>query len=189
MTPADYHPVVVLPKEVVVLDLSGESSTRTDQIWTIGRYDEIRGIYNQPMFGGDRVVHLGIDIGGPVETPIHAFKDGKVFAVGINPDNGDYGPTLITEHNVNGRAIWVLHGHLSWTSIKHHNVGDKVKSGQEIAQIGGSEENGGWPPHLHFQLSYVPPKSHDMRGVFTIDEAKKARLIHPDPRMVLGNIY
>ena len=189
ITPAGYHPVVALPKEAVVLDLSGEVSPSTDQVWTIGRYDEVRGIYSQPLFGGDRVVHLGIDIGGPAGTAVHAFTSGTVFAVGINSANGDYGPTLITEHIVNNRAVWALHGHLSWNSIEHHCEGDKITTGQRIAQIGEEAENGGWPPHLHFQLSYARPKGHDMRGVFTIEEAVEARLVHPDPRIVLGTIY
>ena len=189
MTPAGYHPVVELPKEVVVLDLSGKSSVSVGHEWSIGKYDEVRGIYSQPMFGGNRVVHLGIDLGGPAGTPVYAFTNGTVFAVGVNSANGDYGPTLITEHMVNGKAIWALHGHLSFSSIQEHSVGDKIKAGQRIAQIGQESENGGWPPHLHFQLSYAPPVGHDMRGVFTLEEAVAARLVHPDPRMVLGPIY
>jgi murein DD-endopeptidase MepM/ murein hydrolase activator NlpD len=141
------------------------------------------------MFGGDRVVHLGIDLGGPVGTAVHAFTEGKVYALGINSAKGDYGPTLITEHTVDHRSVWALHGHLSWSSIEHHSLGDHVARGQKIAEIGDRTENGGWPPHLHFQLSYVRPKSHDMRGVFSVEEAKKARLVHPDPRVVLGDLY
>ena len=31
--------------------------------------------------------------------------------------------------------------------------------------MGPPGENGGWPEHLHFQLSRVRPETHDMPGV------------------------
>lgn len=184
-----YHPVVALPSDVIVLDLSGVDAIPHKHPWTIGKYNEIRGIYNQPMFGGDRVVHLGIDIGAPVGTEVHAFDEGAIYAIGVNPAKGDYGPTLITEHQVDGQRLWVLHGHLSWKSIMHHKVGEPISHGQVIAEIGSEAENGGWPPHLHFQLSTQAPEGHDMRGVFTLEEAIEARAVHPDPRIILGDIY
>ena len=51
--------------------------------WVVGRYDEVRvGVYNTPLFGGVRNVHIGIDIGGPVGTPVLAVSDGIVHSAG-----------------------------------------------------------------------------------------------------------
>ena len=64
-----------------------------------------------------------------------------------------------------------------------------VKKGDQIASIGTKEENGGWNPHLHFQLSYIEPHTHDLPGVVSKEKFEWARRVFPDPRMVLGQLY
>ena len=57
-------------------------------------------------------------------------------------------------------------------------------------QKAGSEEvNGGWPPHVHFQLSLKEPETHDMPGVVEQEARESALEIYPDPRLVLGLLY
>ena len=73
-----FHPVVVLPPDTVVLDLT-RPATPPEARWTIGRYDEDRVIYTQALFSGARTVHMGIDLGGPVGTAVHAFAGGVVL--------------------------------------------------------------------------------------------------------------
>ncbi|MEL0101236.1 MAG: peptidase M23, partial [Euryarchaeota archaeon] len=68
-------------------------------------------------------------------------------------------------------------------------VGDIVDEGQIIAKVGSKDENGGWEPHLHFQLSWSEPKNNDMPGVVSIEDRDSALRIYPDPRIVLGPIY
>ena len=55
--------------------------------------------------------------------------------------------------------------------------------------FGGEAENGGWPPHVHFQLSLERPATHDMPGVVSADDHQKALETFPDPRWVLGDLY
>ena len=55
-----------------------------------------------------RTVHMGIDIAAPVGTQVHAFYDGFVFAVGNNDLPFDYGPTLITKHEICGIVLYAL---------------------------------------------------------------------------------
>jgi murein DD-endopeptidase MepM/ murein hydrolase activator NlpD len=43
---------------------------------------------------------MGIDIGGPVDTPIHAFADGSILHFGYNSAHGDYGHVIITKHEI-----------------------------------------------------------------------------------------
>jgi murein DD-endopeptidase MepM/ murein hydrolase activator NlpD len=158
-------------------------------LWSIGKYDENRVIYTQPLFGGSRTVHIGIDIGGPVYVSVHAFTAGKVIHSGINPLDGDYGPVIVVEHKLGAKPIYALYGHLSSGSVRHSPVGRSVEKGDVLGWLGPPSENGGWPPHVHFQLSWERPDTHDMPGAVSLKDRFEALLRYPDPRMVLGNIY
>ena len=79
--------------------------------WNIGKYDENRdgGMYVSDLFdditnkidgyGGQRTIHLGIDLGGPVGTDIYSFSDGIIHSIGYNPLLGDYGNVIVIEHS------------------------------------------------------------------------------------------
>ena len=158
--------------------------------FSIGKYDESRpNMYNTELFGGERNVHMGIDIGGPVGTPCMAFMDGEVSHFGYNPAAGDYGNVIITKHEISGVPIWALYGHLNPASIEGKKVGKRVLAGEVVAWFGSFEENGGWEPHLHFQLSLVEPETHDLPGVVAPEDRVQALRDYPDPRLVLGPIY
>ena len=58
-----------------------------------------------------------------------------------------------------------------------------------ICWMGDKDENGGWDPHLHFQLSLIEPETHDMPGVVSPEDREQALRDYPDPRLVLGPIY
>tara|TARA_B110000444_G_C18850128_1_gene604894 strand:+ start:475 stop:1095 length:621 start_codon:yes stop_codon:yes gene_type:complete len=199
-----FHPVINLPEEYWVFDFTrGEDKTWVCPYeYQIGRYDEYRpGMYTSDLFGGVRDVHIGLDIGAPVDTPIYAFSDGIIHSFGNNLEDGSYGPTLITEHFLSlpeqvgsqilgqKRKVWALHGHLSLDSITGITVGSQIKAGDKIAKVGSEEVNGGWPPHVHFQLSLKEPETHDMPGVVEQEARESALEIYPDPRLVLGLLY
>ncbi len=185
-----YREVVTMPDDYTVLDLSGGQWTTPGTDFSIGKYDEIRpGMYNTEIFGGERSLHVGIDIGGPVGTPCMAFADGEVSHFGYNPEPGDYGNVVITKHDIGGTAVWALYGHMDAASIEGKSVGQKVSAGEVIAWFGAHHENGGWEPHLHFQLSLVEPETHDLPGVVAPEERAQALLDYPDPRLVLGPLY
>ena len=186
----EYHSVVHLPEEYTILDLSGGTWTPPKTEYSVGKYDEGRpNLYNTELVGGTRLIHMGIDIGGPVGTPCMAFADGEVSHFGYNPEPGDYGNVVITQHNIGGVSVWALYGHMDAASIKGKTIGQKVSAGEEIAWFGNYAENGGWEPHLHFQLSLVEPKTHDLPGVVAPDDREQALLDYPDPRLVLGPLY
>ena len=199
-----FHPVIDLPDEYWVFDFTrGEDKTWVCPFdYQIGRYDEYRpGMYTTELFGGIRDVHIGLDIGAPVETPVYAFFDGVIHSFGNNSEDGSYGPTIITEHYISlpeevgsdvfgrKRKIWALHGHLSMGSIQNLEIGSPVKAGEISAKVGSEDVNGGWPPHVHFQLSFVKPETHDMPGVVEQENRESALKIYPDPRLVLGSLY
>tara|TARA_B000000557_G_C20772857_1_gene442701 strand:+ start:680 stop:1273 length:594 start_codon:yes stop_codon:yes gene_type:complete len=190
----EYHPVVDMPEEYTVLDLSQGMDasfwSHPEAEFSVGKYDEVRpNLYNTELFGGKRNVHMGIDIGGPVGTPCMAFMGGVISQLGYNPEPGDYGNVVITKHDIGGVPVWALYGHLNAASIEGKRIGQKVDAGEVIAWFGAFEENGGWDPHLHFQLSLIEPETHDMPGVVAPEDRDQALRDYPDPRLVLGPLY
>ena len=186
----EFHPVVVLPPWAKLLDLSCPNPESSSSPWSIGKYDELRpGLYTTPLFGGSRHLHLGVDLGGPVGTAVHAFAGGRILHQGYNPADGDYGHVVVTEHKLKGRDLFVLHGHLSQSSLGLRQPGDTFSAGQVIGWLGAETENGGWPPHVHFQLSWERPETHDMPGAVAPADREVALKRYPDPRLVLGPLW
>ena len=186
----DFHPVVLQPAGTPVLDLSGAATAPHDGPWSVGRYDELRpGMYTTDLFGGARCLHVGVDLGGPVGVAAHAFADGRILHRGYNAAPGDYGHTLVTVHSLDGVVLFALYGHLSAASGARWRPGDAFARGDVLGWLGDRHENGGWPPHLHLQLAWEDPGTHDMPGVFDPAEREEALRRHPDPRLVLGPIY
>ena len=181
-------PVVYMPQGAVVLDL-GVPWPAPAPVWSIGRYDEDRAIYTQPLFDGGRTVHMGIDLGAPAGVAVHAFAAGEVIHAGENPAPGDYGPTLVCAHVFEGRPLYVLLGHLSRPSLARSPVGRRFAEGDVLGWLGEPEENGGWPPHVHVQLAWERPATHDLPGAVRRADRDAARQLYPDPRLILGKLY
>ena len=162
----------------------------------IGRYDEPRIIYAVPAFRpvGDplaegRTVHLGIDLFVAAGEPVFAPLDGIVHSVADNARPFDYGPTVILEHRLGegGPAFYTLYGHLARASTAGLVKGRPVRKGERIAAIGPDPENGGWPPHLHFQIILdMLDKEGDFPGVARASEREIWTSLCPDPNLILG---
>lgn len=185
-----FHPVIILPAKYEVFDFtSGYDPDREHMDYGIGKYNEKRvGMYTSELFDA-RNIHLGIDIGAPLGTAIHSFFDGEVFLTGINGADGDYGGTLITKHRLGDRDLWALYGHLSHRSLVGKEPGQKIAKGDVLGWVGNKEENGGWNPHVHFQLSWRKPDVCDLPGVVSEADRSEALKIYPDPQLVLGKLY
>jgi len=188
-----FHPVIFLPDDYEVYDFSqGYDPNRTLSCeYGIGKYNEHRpGMYQGEHFEQEqRTVHIGIDIAAPIGTNIHAFTDGIIYKQGYNALPWDYGTTIITEHIVEGKKLYALHGHLSKESLRLRKEGEAFSRGDIIATVGNKDENGGWNPHLHFQLSYKAPAVPDMPGVTSLRNRAMALQLYPDPQIVLGKLY
>ncbi len=160
----------------------------------IGGYDEDRGIYDSAVFAGDggerRTVHLGIDVFAPAGTAIFAPLGGRVHSFQDNNHIKDYGPTLILEHAPEpGLTFWTLYGHLSRESLNGLHPGKTFAAGETIACLGDFGVNGGWSPHLHFQLILdLGGRSGDFPGVFKRSEREAWKQVCPDPRPFLGRV-
>jgi murein DD-endopeptidase MepM/ murein hydrolase activator NlpD len=192
MSAESYHPVVTMPEGSPVFDLSTADAVggMLGHEWGIGKYNEKRLNVYRGRYHGDRNIHMGVDLFGPVGTPVHTFADGEIMMTGNNAEPGDYGYTIITEHNLRDRfIIYALYGHLSEASVANKQPGQPITQGEVIGWMGNQQENGGWPPHVHFQLAWQAPKVCDMPGVVSDDYLQAALKFYPDPRLVLGPIY
>lgn len=85
--------------------------------------------------------HNGVDIANSIGTPVVAAMDGTVAAV--NEDRG-YGRYIVIN---NGGGYSSLYAHLS---KRFAWVGEYVRTGQEIAEMGDTGYSTG--PHLHFSI-------------------------------------
>lgn len=178
--------------ELYIFDFSegyDEGFIRTKE-WAIGRYNEERAkMYETQLFEGKRNIHVGIDIWAKMGEPVYSFYEGEVAYKQDNNQPGDYGPTIVIKYTFDDNYLYALYGHLSRPSLSTVSVGDRVARGQKIGELGGSNVNGGWAPHLHFQLSVEDPGEADMPGVVAPDNREAALEKYPDPRIVLGNLY
>ena len=187
-----FNSIIDLPKNVHVNNFTNKKEFQnTKNLFSIGRYNEERPyMYNGDLFEkNDRFIHMGLDIGAPIGTAVKSFYNGEIFLFKYNKLKLDYGYTIITKHKLKNQSIYALYGHLSKTSIKDKRIGQKINSGETLGFLGNKQENGGWPPHVHFQLCLIKPKICDLPGVVSKKNHKIAQKIFPDPRLVLGKIY
>lgn len=97
--------------------------------------------YRADPFNGGRDLHLGIDFNGDRGDPIYAVADGVVSFSGL--------------HFGYGNMVEIDHGNGYRTRYAHHQknlveVGDVIKSGQQIAEMGATGRATG--VHLHFEV-------------------------------------
>jgi len=131
---------------------------------------------------------VGLDLYKGSGEPVYAPLDGKVHSFANNPAPLDYGPAIILEHEIDGETrFYTLYGHLSPDSLSGLKVGMPVAKGQTIARIGVPATNGGWPPHLHFQIILdMLGESGNFPGVARPSERGLWTSICPDPNLMLG---
>jgi len=161
----------------------------------VGRYDEPRAFYTSPLFSASadpaderRTIHLGIDLFVEPGTPVRASLDGIVHIVANNSALLDYGPLVILQHETgDGEKFFTLYGHLTKDSISSLNAGQHVARGQQFARVGSSDENGGWAPHVHFQIILdLLELGADFPGVAYASQRAVWTSLSPDPNLLLG---
>ncbi|AGH48967.1 MULTISPECIES: M23 family metallopeptidase [Sphingomonadales] len=98
------------------------------------------GVRSDP-FRGSAAMHAGIDLAGPIGTPVYATADGMVsraqWASG-------YGNLVELNH---GKGIQTRYGHLSKILVQ---PGQAVKRGDLIAKMGSTGRSTG--SHLHYEV-------------------------------------
>jgi murein DD-endopeptidase MepM/ murein hydrolase activator NlpD len=134
-----------------------------------------------------RRLHLGTDIWGPAGTAIFSPMDGIIHSFAFNNHFGDYGATIILTHQLEGKSLHTLYGHLSLNSIKNLQSGKRILRGEVFTEFGMRFENGNWPPHLHFQIILdMEDWDGDYPGVCPFSEKEKWLGNSPDPDLILN---
>ncbi len=205
-----FFPVIKLPseKKIIWLDLTANNKQLVAELLAdtplfsklvfedllqgnigVGGYGENRIIYlrsNHYQGEEPRSVHLGMDIWMAENTPIYAPFEATIHSFQDNQGFGNYGPTLILEHRIEGITFYTLYGHLSRKSMLHWRKGNPIQAGEEIGSIGAYPENGDWPPHLHFQvMTSLEGNTGDFPGVASPSQASYYLEICPDPNLIL----
>jgi 4-aminobutyrate aminotransferase-like enzyme/Ser/Thr protein kinase RdoA (MazF antagonist) len=161
----------------------------------IGRYDEARLFYTSELFGKStnptderRTVHLGMDLFIAAGSKVRAPLDGIIHAIADNQAPLDYGPLVILKHAMSETGEWfTLYGHLSRDGTKKLSPGQRIAKGEAFAEIGTIQENGGWPPHLHFQIILdLLELDEDFPGVVAASEREIWKSLCPNPNLLLG---
>jgi murein DD-endopeptidase MepM/ murein hydrolase activator NlpD len=157
----------------------------------IGRYNEARLLYTSDVFksndGERRTMHIGIDLFMTAGSPVFAPLDGVIHSFANNAEPLDYGPAIIVQHEADDVRFFTLYGHLSEDSLEDLDPGKPVKRGDRIASIGAPPTNGGWPPHLHFQIICdMLGMRGDFPGVAPASQREVWLSICPNPNLILG---
>ena len=93
-----------------------------------------------PVLGGRRQ-HKGVDLAGPVGTPVHATADAVVSKAEWF---SSYGLYVALEH---GASIQTRYGHMSRLNVY---AGQQIHKGDVIGYIGPTGRSTG--PHLHYEV-------------------------------------
>ena len=104
------------------------------------RWTSSFGVRSDP-FRGRAAMHGGIDMAGPLGTPIYATADGVVSTADWQ---GGYGNLVELGH---GAGIATRYGHLSRIMVR---PGERVTRGQVIALMGSTGRSTG--SHLHYEV-------------------------------------
>jgi murein DD-endopeptidase MepM/ murein hydrolase activator NlpD len=97
--------------------------------------------FRSDPFTGRTALHTGLDFPADVGTPIVAAAGGVVLTAGPHPQ---YGQMVELDH---GNGLVTRYAHTSRMLVK---VGDLIRRGQTIAEVGNTGRSTG--PHLHFEV-------------------------------------
>ncbi|MGY2112520.1 M23 family metallopeptidase [Nocardia gipuzkoensis] len=100
-----------------------------------------RGIFTSGFGSRWGTFHNGIDIAGPIGTPIYAVANGTVIDAG--PAQG-FGLWVRIRHDDGSVTVY---GHMYDFFV---SVGERVPAGMQIARMGNRGDSTG--PHLHFEV-------------------------------------
>ena len=165
--------------------------SKNDAKVAFGGYKEERNLYKQTSLFNDknsdeRNIHIGMDLWIKAGTSVLAALDGIVYGFDYNAGAGNYGPTILLEHTIENQTFYTLYGHLSVESIEDIEIGNFFKQGQPLATLGDSAVNGGYSPHLHFQIiKNIGKNFSDYPGVCSQKDLEYYIQNCPDPSLLL----
>lgn len=120
---------------------NGAIAVPSDKPVKLAAFTSGYGVRSDP-FQGQAAMHAGIDLAGPLGTPIYATADGIVQRAGWN--NGGYGNFIELDH---GKGIATRYAHMSAVLAKS---GQQIRRGDLIGRMGSTGRSTG--SHLHYEV-------------------------------------
>jgi peptidoglycan LD-endopeptidase LytH len=186
----DLHTLDLLNVEVMD-EYFSRKIKEANAVCAVGGYLENRYIYRTTKHfqqsAEPRSIHLGVDVWAKAGTPVYVPMQGKVHSFANNANIGDYGPTIILEHILEGNTFYTLYGHLNLECLVGIYEGKNIEAGDKIAEFGNYPINGNWSPHLHFQvITDILGKKGDFPGVCEPSRMEYFREICLNANILLG---
>lgn len=161
----------------------------------VGGYLEPRPVYatsqfqqslSAKQFTEPRTIHLGVDLFAEASTKVIVPLAGTVKLVRNIREPLDYGGLVLLEHSAADQGtFYTLYGHLDARTI-HHAEGSLVQSGDVLGCLGDPNCNGGWVPHLHFQLIHdLFDLEENFPGVAKAAHQSAWATVCPNPNSIL----
>ena len=176
------------------LDQFIQSNLKTNKAKVgVGGYLEKRALYrsstNFKNQADERDIHIALDFWSDALTPIYAPIDGIIHSFQYNDLHLDYGATIILQHELDGLVFYTLYGHLTLASLHDLKKGILIKKGNTFTAMGERHENGGWVPHLHFQIiKDMLGKEGDFPGVASEKEIDFYAANSPNPNTITNRM-
>jgi len=137
-----------------VLQTKREILVHTPSIWPVQGWVTSDFGFRANPFTGLTQMHEGIDISNRTGTIVVAPANGFVSDIGSDYAHGKF---LIISH---GFGMTTRYSHLNKTLVK---VGQKVKRGDKIAEVGTTGKTTG--PHLHYEVKLNSIPVNPMRYI------------------------
>ena len=136
-----------IPTTTAAADPSIPETTRIVMPLPAGTYSisDVYGWRIDPITG-ERAFHSGTDFPAAEGTPILAVMDGVVTRA---EPGGGYGNLVVIESTLDGAPVASGYAHIR-DGGTHVQVGQSVRAGQQIAEVGTTGHSTG--PHLHFEI-------------------------------------
>jgi len=131
----------------------GDEAAYTPSSWpVIGPISSSFGEREDPVLRtGEGEFHAGIDISGPLGSPIRATADGVVVSAG---QESGYGRMVRVDH---GHGIQTCYGHMSGFAV---TAGQAIVRGQVIGYVGHSGRTTGNHVHYEVRIHNTPVNPH-----------------------------
>jgi 4-aminobutyrate aminotransferase-like enzyme len=94
---------------------------------------------------------------------------------------------ILRHETSDGEEFFTLYGHLTRETLLHLKAGQRIARGEAFAHVGAASENGGWPPHVHFQMILdLLELGTDFPGVAYASQRGVWTSLSPNPNVLLG---
>lgn len=146
-----------------------------------------KGSYRLTSYFGERCTtsvgagfwHNAVDLAANDGTPIYSIADGVVESF-QGTSNGRTGVVTVNHGTYKGKKLVASYAHM-WDPTKYVKVGQKVKKGQQISEVGSSGISSG--PHIHFVINHggVEIDPLPFMKEAGVDFTKEATYVRPKP--------